>query len=100
MYPFYWLFNAVISFIIFVIIIQAILSWLIAFNIVNSRNEFVSTVWRFTTALTDPIYRPIRRFVPMLGAVDITPLVAFFGLQFLRLLVNTYVFGAAAQFGL
>ena len=97
MYPFYWLVNTVISLLIFVVIIQAVMSWLIAFNIINSRNQFVDMIWRFTQALTEPMYRPIRRFMPSLGAIDITPLVVFLGLQFLRVLVNSYVFGVASR---
>lgn len=99
MYPFYWLFNSVISFVIFVVIVQAVLSWLIAFNVINSRNQFVSMVWQFTHAITEPLYRPLRRFVPPLGAIDITPLIVFFGLQFFRMMVNSYVFGPLAGAG-
>ncbi|WP_307117968.1 YggT family protein [Sphingomonas kyeonggiensis] len=59
-----------------IIIIQAILSWLIAFNVINTYNDFVRSVWQTLEAITRPIYRPIRRIMPDFGALDLSPLVA------------------------
>lgn len=58
-----------------VIIIQAILSWLIAFNVINTYNDFVRSVWNGLRVVTEPVYRPIRRMLPDFGALDISPLV-------------------------
>jgi len=59
-----------------IIIIQAILSWLIVFNVINTYNDFVRSVWQTLEAITKPIYRPIRRVMPDFGALDLSPLVA------------------------
>lgn len=59
-----------------IIIIQAILSWLIVFNVINTYNDFVRSVWQTLEAITKPIYRPIRRVIPDFGALDLSPLVA------------------------
>jgi YggT family protein len=58
-----------------IIIVQAIMSWLIAFNVINTYNDFVRSVWVALDRMTAPIYRPIRRIMPDLGALDLSPLV-------------------------
>ena len=58
-----------------IIIIQAILSWLVAFNVINMHNDFVRSILVGLDRLTAPIYRPIRRILPDLGALDLSPLV-------------------------
>ena len=58
-----------------VIVVQAILSWLIAFNVINTSNEGVRTIWNALQRMTDPLYRPIRRILPDFGALDLSPLV-------------------------
>jgi YggT family protein len=58
-----------------IILIQAILSWLIAFNVINTWNETVRTIWEGLQKLTEPLYRPIRRYMPDTGALDLSPLV-------------------------
>ena len=58
-----------------VVIAQAILSWLIAFNVINLYNDFVRAVWNALETITRPVYRPIRRIMPDFGALDLTPLV-------------------------
>ena len=58
-----------------IIIVQAILSWLIAFNVINTSNEGVRTIWNALTRMTEPLYRPIRRILPDFGALDLSPLV-------------------------
>jgi YggT family protein len=87
-----WLINTIIGLLIFLIIAQAILSWLIAFNVVNVRNPFVRQVAQFLERITYPLLRPIRRFVPPLGGVDITPIILLLLLQFLRIVLNRSVF--------
>ncbi len=58
-----------------IIVIQAILSWLIAFNVINTYNDFVRTVWNALGRMTEPLYRPIRRILPDFGALDLSPLI-------------------------
>jgi YggT family protein len=59
-----------------VIVVQAVLSWLVAFNVINLYNEFVRSVWQALDVITRPIYRPIRKIMPDFGALDLSPLVA------------------------
>ncbi|GAB5510055.1 MAG: YggT family protein [Hyphomicrobiales bacterium] len=73
-----------------VIIISAILSWLVAFNVVNPRNEVVGTIGRVVHALTEPLLAPIRRFVPSLGGIDISPIILLFGIFFLQQIIIRY----------
>ncbi|HEX5537606.1 MAG TPA: YggT family protein [Sphingobium sp.] len=58
-----------------IIIVQAIMSWLIAFNVINTQNDVVRSIWIALDRLTQPIYRPIRRIMPDLGALDLSPMV-------------------------
>jgi len=69
---------------IWVFIISAILSWLTAFNVINMSNRFVSMVSNMLHRLTEPALRPIRRYMPDLGGIDISPLVAIIGLIFVQ----------------
>jgi len=84
MYALLNLIGTVISIYIYVLIASAILSWLIAFNVVNTHNRFVYLVSDFLYRVTEPALRPIRRFVPLLGGVDISPVVLILLLIFLR----------------
>jgi YggT family protein len=67
-----------------VLVASAILSWLVAFNVLNTSNRFVYMVGDFLYRITEPALRPIRRFVPSLGGVDISPVVLILLLVFLR----------------
>ncbi|MBP6030037.1 MAG: YggT family protein [Sphingobium sp.] len=58
-----------------IIIVQAIMSWLIAFNVINTHNEVVRSIWIALDRLTQPLYRPIRKVMPDLGALDLSPMV-------------------------
>ena len=82
-----FLFYSAISLIIFIVIASAILSWLIAFDVLNVRNPTVYRIVRTLDALTDPLLRPIRRFMPNLGGVDISPIILILLLQALKILV-------------
>jgi YggT family protein len=74
-----------------VIIISAVLSWLIAFNVVNYRNQIVAQIDTTLRALTEPVLAPIRRRMPNLGAVDISPIVLLLGIIFIQMLLSYYV---------
>ncbi len=81
------LLDSVISIYLWVIIINAVLSWLVAFNILNTQNRFVFSVLDTTYKLTDPVLNKIRRFIPMFGSIDISPVILILALMFLRNLV-------------
>lgn len=67
-----------------IIVIQAILSWLIAFNVINTQSDLVRTVWQALQRMTEPLYRPIRRILPDFGALDLSPLVVLLILYILQ----------------
>ncbi|HET8728726.1 MAG TPA: YggT family protein [Alphaproteobacteria bacterium] len=73
-----------------IIIISAILSWLVAFNVVNTSNRLVYTIGDTLYRITEPALRPIRRFMPNLGGIDLSPLVLLLALYFLRSLLIDY----------
>ena len=70
-----------------IIVIQAVLSWLIAFNVINTSNQFVRSVWTGLARLTEPLYRPIRRILPDFGALDLSPLVVLLVIYILQSVV-------------
>jgi YggT family protein len=90
-----WLFDTAIDLYIFVVFVTVIMSWLTAFNIVNPRSPVVMQVERILHALTDPALRPIRRVIPSLGGLDISPIILFLLLGFVRRLVDNVVGGHA-----
>lgn len=93
--PLYWLVDTLLSLYVWVIIIQVVLSWLVAFNVVNTSNRFVYMVGDFTYRLTEPALRPIRNVLPNLGGIDIAPLILILLLivarQFLANLYASFV---------
>lgn len=80
----------VIDLYVWVIIISAVLSWLIAFNVINTGNQFVRTVADMLWRLTEPALAPIRRFLPNLGGIDISPIILILLLYFVRNLLIEY----------
>ena len=82
------LFNDIVKLYIWVLIINAIASWLVAFNVINTSNRFVYSVLEISYKLTDPPLRFIRSFIPNLGTVDISPIILILGLVFLRNFIN------------
>ena len=83
--------DSVINIYIWLIIINAVLSWLVAFNVLNTQNRFVFSVLNATHQLTDPVLNKIRRFIPNLGSIDISPVVLILALMFFRNLVFEYL---------
>ena len=67
--------SYVITLYVYIIIAGAVMSWLMAFNVINPYNQFVRSLWQGLNALTEPALRPIRRLLPDLGGIDISPLV-------------------------
>ena len=78
------LLDSIITIYLWIIIINAILSWLVAFNILNTQNRFVFSVLDTTHKMTDPALNKIRRFIPTFGSVDISPIILILILMFLR----------------
>ena len=81
------LLDSVITIYLWVIIINALLSWLVAFNILNTQNRFVFSVLDTTYKLTDPVLNSIRRYVPTFGSIYVSPIILILALMFLRNLV-------------
>ena len=75
----------------YVVIANVIISWLIAFNILNTSNRFVYSVLEFTYRLTDPILNKIRRFLPNLGAFDISPIILLLLIWFIEMCMKLYI---------
>ena len=73
---FFAIIEGILVLLIWAIIISAVLSWLVAFNVINLRNQFVYNVVRMLEAVTAPVLAPFRRFIPPLGGVDISPIIA------------------------
>jgi YggT family protein len=82
------LISMVINLLIWLLIINAVLSWLLAFDVVNRSNRLVNTIWDFTNRLTEPLLRPLRKVIPQIGGIDLSPMVLILGLIFLDNLVK------------
>lgn len=85
-----YLISTIINIFIWLLIANAILSWLIAFNVVNTNNQFVSTVGNFLYRITEPLLRPIRSVIPTMGGLDISPVILILLLIFLQNLMFEY----------
>ena len=77
---------------VWLLIASAILSWLIAFNVVNTRNQFVAAVAEFLYRITEPVLGPIRRRLPNFGGLDISPIIVFFLLWIIQLYLADYIY--------
>ena len=77
-----------------VIIVQAILSWLIAFNVINTSNDLVRNVWHALGVMTEPLYRPIRKVMPDFGALDLSPVVVLIILAVLDVIIRNQLVAA------
>ena len=79
--------DSVVTIYIWVLIINALLSWLIAFNVLNTSNRLVYSLLDISYKMTDPLLRPIRNFLPNLGSIDVSPVVLILLLMFVRNLI-------------
>ncbi len=70
-----------------IIIVQAVMSWLINFDVINLRQPFVYRVWSSLNRLTEPLYAPIRGFLPPMGGLDLAPLVVLIGIAALQIVI-------------
>ena len=87
MNPFLWLILTIIDIYIWLLIASAVLSWLVAFNVVNTRNPIVANIGEFLYRITEPALRPIRNMLPNLGGIDVSPVILIILLLFLKQLV-------------
>ena len=72
---------------IYLLVAAAVMSWLVAFNVVNPRNQFVSMVGEFLYRVTEPVLRPIRNVMPNLGGIDISPIIVIIIIWFIQLVI-------------
>ena len=79
---------------VWLLIASAILSWLIAFNVVNTRNQFVAAVSEFLYRITEPLLAPIRRIMPNFGGLDISPIILILIIMFLQRVIIYYIYPA------
>jgi YggT family protein len=82
----YQILDYLINIIVFVVVVQFVLSLLIAFNVVNMHNQFVSAVYTALNAILEPMLKPIRRIMPSTGAIDFSPMVLIIGLTILQII--------------
>ncbi len=90
MHPILWLILTILDIYFWILIAMVVMSWLVGFNIINNHNNIVRQVSYALYRLTEPVLGPIRRFLPDLGGLDISPIIAIIALQFVRYLVVYY----------
>ena len=88
----YDIISYLISIIVVLVIVQFVLSLLISFNVVNMHNDFVAAIWRAVNAILDPMLRPVRRFMPDTGAIDLSPMVLIIGLTILQIVLKNLAY--------
>lgn len=94
----FWALNAILDIYWWIIIISVVLSWLYAFGVVNPGNQFVRSVGNFVHEATEPLLGRIRRFMPNLGTIDISPIVLLLAITFLQILLRTSIAPAFGVF--
>jgi YggT family protein len=97
MNPFLWLILTIINIYFWIILAMVVLSWLVAFNVVNRSNPYVRQIGYALERLTEPLLRPIRRFLPDLGGIDLSPIVLLIAMQFFGMLVTGSSSGSASR---
>lgn len=76
---------------VWILIASAVLSWLIAFNVINTRNQFVATIWDMLYRVTEPVLRPIRERLPNFGGIDISPIILFLIIVLIENVIKMYI---------
>ena len=92
MNPFLWLIHTLIWLYIYILIAAAVLSWLIAFNVVNMRNDIVRSIGNILYQLTEPALRPIRGLLPNLGGIDISPVILILIIFLIERVIIYYIY--------
>jgi YggT family protein len=89
--PFVWLIDTLVTIYIWLLIAQAVLSWLLAFGVVNRYNRAVAVIGDFLYRVTEPALRPIRAFLPNFGGIDVSPIILILLLMFLERFILYYI---------
>ena len=90
--PFLWLISQLIWIYIYILIASAVLSWLVAFNVVNTRNQVVAMVADFLFRITEPVLRPIRQMMPNLGGIDVSPVILILIILLIENIIVRYIY--------
>jgi YggT family protein len=96
MFELFQFISYVLQLYVYVLIAGAVLSWLVAFNVVNLRNPVVEAIGRFLYAITEPVLRPIRRVLPNMGGLDISPVVVILIIIFIQSVILPNLYRALA----
>ena len=91
MIPIYFLALKILEIYSYIVIANVIISWLVAFNVLNTQNRFVYSILELTYRLTDPILNKIRRFLPNLGTLDISPIILLLLIWFIEMCMKLYI---------
>ena len=94
------IFGILLNILWWIIIVQAVMSWLIAFNVINTHNDFVGQLWYVLDRITEPLYLPFRRIMPDFGGLDLTPMVVLILLIILQGPVMSYLYRLGMQAGI
>lgn len=86
--PIIWLLLQLLSIYTWIVIAAVVVSWLVTFGVLNTYNAFARSIVQALDALTEPVFRQVRRIIPPLGGLDISPLIVLIGLQFLRYVIE------------
>ena len=86
------LLNFMLEIYLFIIIIQVVASWLIAFDVINTKNRQAANLVRLLDRATAPVYAPLRKYIPAIGGIDITPIIVIFGIYLLQALIGDIFF--------
>lgn len=81
-----------LNFATMVIFVHVIFSWLVSFRVLDTRNQFVSTIWRMLYQITEPVFAPIRRFMPKGWQIDLSPFIAILAIIFLQRVIVYYIY--------
>ncbi len=87
----FWLINTVLDMAWWLVILSVVFSWLYAFNVVNSSNQFIAQVGGFLYQITEPMFRPIRRILPNMGSLDLSPIIVLLAITFLQIFIRTSI---------
>ena len=77
---------------VWILIAAAVMSWLVAFNVINTRNDFARGLWEFLFRITEPALRPIRNVLPNLGGIDISPIILLLIIFFIQRVITLYIY--------
>jgi YggT family protein len=96
MFEIFQFISYVLQLYVYVLIAAAVLSWLVAFNVVNPRNPIVGAIGQFLFAVTEPVLRPIRRLLPNMGGIDISPIIVILIIFFIQSVIIPNLYRALA----